>query len=129
MKIYTSYFANRKKLESQNIEVVAISRGKPRGWRGRSYDQLAPTWQMLKMSDDDYEREYQKILASNSQEDFITFLSKGLEKGCVGVALCCWEKDINDCHRKEVGEWLRSAGYEVEEFGIEVDKPVQERLL
>ena len=108
--IYTSYFGNMKELLRHNIEPVAISRGVPRGFTGRRILSLAPTWAMLKMSDAMYNREYEKILSENDREQIVKYL------GNKDVALLCWEKDINDCHRKRVGEWLREGGYEVQEF-------------
>lgn len=106
-----------RSLEKAGIEPIAISRGKPKGFAGRSYDRLAPTWAMLRMNDSDYDAAYEDILAKNDPEQFVHSLIAGMnEKHPKGVALLCWEKDINECHRKRVGEWLRTAGYEVEEF-------------
>lgn len=106
-----------RKLTKAGIEPVAISRGKPKGFAGRSYDRLAPTWAMLKMSDADYDAAYEQILAQNDPHQFVHSLIAGMNEKCPnGVALLCWEKDVNECHRKRLGEWLIEAGYEVEEF-------------
>lgn len=108
--IYTSYWSRAKTLEKNGIEPVAISRGKPKWFSGRSCDAIAPTWAMLKMSDEDYWAHYWKILERADPHDFVRWL------GDKDVALLCWEKDINDCHRKAVGEWLVAYGYECEEW-------------
>lgn len=126
--IYTSYWSNVRKLEKAGIEPVAISRGKPKGWRGRSFDYIAPTWKMLKMSDEDYDREYESILSELDQSSFVSDLMAGGEHD---VAMLCWEKNPADCHRTRVGEWLREAGFEVEEFDPRkkpVDKCEQDAL-
>jgi len=118
--IYTSYYANAKSLQKNGIEIVAISRGKPSWFTGRSLDCLAPTWNMLKMSEEEYDKEYDKILNRNNAKRIVDFL------GEKDVALCCWEKDVNDCHRKRVAEWLKAFGYDVKEF---CDSQIQLSLL
>ena len=116
--IYTSYYAKMKKLHEAGITPVAISRGVPRGFSGPRIKELAPTWAMLKMSDEDYEKNYEKLLQSVDRCAII----KALEE-FGDVALLCWEKDINQCHRKRVAEWLREGGCEVEEFLEEDEIP------
>ena len=115
--IYTSYFGKVKELQRKGIVPISISRSVPKFFSGQRILSLAPTWQMLKMSDADYDREYEKILASNDRDEIVrSFRGKD-------VALLCWEKDLNECHRKRVGEWLREGGYEVEEFGVKAKEP------
>lgn len=109
--IYTSYYGMLGKLKAEGIVPIAISVGKPKGWAGESIDSLAPTWAMLKMGPSDYERAYNAILDHNDPREIVQNHVMGRD-----VALLCWERDINDCHRKMVGEWLREAGYECEEF-------------
>ena len=119
MKVYTSYWGNLRRLREAKIEPVAISRGKPKNWFGRSYDKLAPTWNMLKMESDQYDRCYEEILKRNDQDAFMHWLESGMKEGCDGVAILCWEKNPDECHRSKVAKWLKDAGYECEEF----DKP------
>lgn len=116
MKVYTSYWGNLKRLKEENIEPVAISRGKPRNWFGRSYDDLAPSWNMLKMESDLYDKCYEQILKRNNQDDFMRWLESGMKEGCNGAAILCWEKNPDECHRSKVAKWLEDAGYECEEF-------------
>ena len=108
--IYTSYYGQLKNLVRDGIEPIAISRSQPKGFAGQKRLDLAPTWAMLKMNDDDYDAAYEKILGRIDVNRFIE------EYKGRNVALLCWEKDINDCHRKRVGEWLREADCEVEEY-------------
>ena len=119
--IYTSYFGMMKELVENGIEPIAISRGVPKNFTGRRILSLAPTWAMLRMSDEDYEKEYKKILQKNDIE-CIMKLFEGKD-----VALLCWEKDINQCHRKDVAEWIASYGYEVKEFVPPVKKVEEQK--
>ena len=119
--IYTSYFGRLRDLTRNGIQPVAISRSVPAGFAGRRIMELAPTWAMLKMSDEDYDRCYEKILERIDRDELVeSFEGKD-------VALLCWEKDINECHRKRVGEWLREGGYEVEEFRREKEKQAEQK--
>lgn len=111
--IYTSYWANVPELIVHGIEPVGISRSVPKGFMGRRIMSLAPTWNMLKMSDEDYDKAYKKILQNNDRSAIIEMF-RGKD-----VALLCWEKNNNDCHRKQVAEWLREGGCECEEFSAE----------
>ncbi|MBM4289954.1 MAG: hypothetical protein FJ135_17740, partial [Deltaproteobacteria bacterium] len=45
--IFTSNF----KIAGHLPQTVAISRGLPRGWRGRVYRPLAPSWALVKITD------------------------------------------------------------------------------
>jgi len=116
--LYTSYFGNSSKLRKEGIAIVSIARFNPKymtdlaGW----CLSVAPRAEMLRMSEEKYEREFLKIL---NDVDPGEIYHKVMEKaeGFDGVALCCYEKDINDCHRKTVGEWLTANGYACEEFG------------
>lgn len=130
MRIYTSYWSMVRSLAKAKVEPVSVSRGKPKGWAGRSFDCLAPTWQMLKMSDEDYDMAYADILANNNPHEFVRELQTGLREGCEAVALLCWEKDPKDCHRSMIARWLTANGYEVEEFDPKkpVDRPEQPAL-
>lgn len=55
----TSNFA----VSAKNPNAVAICRGKPKWYKGRTFDALAPTWEMLKMNEVDFESAYRARLA------------------------------------------------------------------
>ncbi len=92
---------------------VAISRGAPRGWPGKSYKPLAPSWNLVKIADpQEFIRLYRaqvldkldprKVLLDLGGDDFI---------------MLCWEAPGEFCHRVVVGAWLRKElGVVVEEF-------------
>ncbi len=92
--IWTSCF----RIAGREPNAVAISRGIPRGWRGRRYIDLAPTWAMLKMSSEDYLIEYEKILARLDPAKVAADLD--------GSIICCWEQPGVSCHRRFVASYL-----------------------
>lgn len=116
--IYTSYYSRAHALQEAGIVPISISRGKPKWFSGEAIDSLAPRWDMLKMPTAQYNAEYQKILKRNNPHEIVDRIVRGRD-----VALLCYEKDINDCHRKMVGEWLRENGYECEEWEPQRKEP------
>lgn len=109
MKIYTSYFANSRKLQEAGVMVIGIALNPPKWFRGITLKEAAPTPYILYQVKDDaeYERQYKRdILGKINPKTFvekIKMISQGKD-----VALCCFEKDWNDCHRKLLAEWLNS---------------------
>ncbi len=109
--IYTSYYGRLRKLVEEGITPISVSRGKPGYFEGESIDSLAPTWQMLRMGKEDYNREYARILERND--------AKHIAEEVIGprdVALLCYERDPMDCHRRFIAAWLRDNGYPCEEW-------------
>jgi hypothetical protein len=93
---------------------VAISRGVPRGWKGRRELRLAPSWEMLKMSPQDYDRNYDALL---SRLDARKLFEEIGDK----TVLLCWEKPGFRCHRRRVAEWFeKELGIAVPELGDNV---------
>jgi len=125
MEIYTSYFGNVKKLRAAGVKMISISRFNPRYVTvDADMKDFAPTAEMLKMSTADYDREYQKILESLDKVKVKDYFSKILPgAGIKAVALCCYEKNIDECHWKKVMEYLNDLGYSVTEFGSAEKKP------
>jgi hypothetical protein len=95
--IWTSCF----KIAGREPNAVAISRGIPRGWRGRRYIDLAPTWAMLKMSSEDYLIEYNRILARLDPVKVADELD--------GSILLCFEQPGLRCHRRYFAAFLESS--------------------
>lgn len=130
MKIYTSYFGNKRKLEANGIVPVGICLYRPRYFNGVNFSCVAPTRELFNMSeapDEVYVPKFKKdVLSKVSPGDFVQQLES--VSGGKDVALCCYEKDNSQCHRKIVGEWLQEQlGIEVEEFGAE-KKETEEEL-
>jgi uncharacterized protein YeaO (DUF488 family) len=108
----TSCFAKRRAASDPNA--VAISRGVPRWFKGRVYDPLRPSWDLVRAAkegtstNEEYERRYR------------TEVLDGLDPAVVrrelgdDAILLCWEKPGAACHRRIVARWLE------EKLGIEV---------
>lgn len=106
--IYTSNFFNAWSHPGR----MAISNGKPKGWEGPHYEALYPTWQMIKMPN---------FTAEKFTQQYTDQILKRLDphkvaKELDGKVLLCWEAPYNFCHRQIVANWLKDAGYEVEEL-------------
>ena len=120
--LYTSYFAAVRRLPA-NVVPVSISLWPPKGWAGARYTALAPTKDILTSFKangdwDAYVRRYKdEVLARLDPHAVVAQLTR--LSGGRPVALCCFEnisKPGAVCHRTLVAEWLRGAGYEVEEY-------------
>jgi hypothetical protein len=108
--IFTSNFKTAGHLP----QAVAICRGLPRGWQGRAYKPLAPSWKLVK--------------AGLSREAFIkAYRAEVLDKldarqvlhdlGGDDFVMLCWEPPGEFCHRRVVAAWLqKELKLVVEEF-------------
>lgn len=120
MRIYTSYFGNSKKLQQAGIKVIGISLYPPRWFNGISLKQVAPTKSILfanGQTQEGYTRRYRSEVLS--QQDMQQFL-KTVEQASGGqdVALCCYEKPEDFCHRHILADWIREKlGIEISEYG------------
>ena len=112
--IYTSYFANIKKIPN-NIEKISISRFPP-SWADIDGElkELAPSADLLNRykngvtDEEEYRTEF--LAQLNTLNPFET--ANKLD----GKALLCYEKIGDFCHRHLVAEWLKSFGFKVEEL-------------
>ena len=120
MKIYTSYFANSKKLHNENIVVIGIALYPPKWYVGPSLKMVSPSYDILHNSKDhdDYERRFfSEILEKRDPKVFLSNIER-LAKG-KDVALCCYEKPEDFCHRHLVAKWMNEKlGLQIEEFGV-----------
>ena len=120
MRIYTSYFGNSKKLQQAGIKVIGISLYPPRWFNGISLKQVAPTKSILfanGQTQEEYTRRYRSEVLS--RQDMQLFL-KTVEQASGGqdVALCCYEKPEDFCHRHILADWIKEKiGVEISEFG------------
>jgi hypothetical protein len=109
----TGYFAKHGNIPG----AISISISSPKFFHGSQYRFLAPRWEMLKMSRDDYDRHYILILRSLSPKKVYDDLVK-LGKNAEPVLLC-WEKPNTWCHRRLVAEWLEMfLKVEISEYGF-----------
>lgn len=99
------------KLAGTDPNAVAISRGVPKGFKGRRYMPLAPaTWALVKETDEAIFREtFMRQLAKLDAKAILKALGED-------AILLCWEAPGVFCHRRVVAEWLeRELGTSVPE--------------
>ena len=119
MKIYTSYFGNSKKLQQAGIKVIGIALYPPRWFNGISLKQVSPTKSILFAKDqtqEEYIRRYKsEVLAQQDIRQFLRTVEHA--SGGQDVALCCYEKPGDFCHRHILAEWIKGkTGVEIEEY-------------
>ena len=118
--LYTSYFANINQLPS-DVAIVAITRIPPKNYKGILYQKVAPTRDLLdrwkKEQDEDFYINYynKKVLSRLSPLEVIQDL-KALTNNAENIALVCYEKPNDFCHRHLLSDWLVNAGFPCEEF-------------
>lgn len=124
--IYTTYFANLKKLP-KDIIPISICGKAPDWYDGLQYKKLSPKYNFFmewkKNHDNDFYIEHynKEVLDTLNTNDIIKELLcmvhnfKGLNYFPM-IALVCYEKPSDFCHRHLVSEWLNSNGIDCEEY-------------
>ena len=132
--IYTSYFANLRKLPN-NVIPVAICAKVPDWYTGARYTDLAPRYDLLMKwkvdhNNDDYTNCFRattleplnlqwtldKLQMMIPEEVKMQMDSPVWRNHNWHIALICYEKSEDFCHRHLVAEWFRQNGYECEEW-------------
>lgn len=121
--IYTSYFAKLKSLPD-NIIPISICARAPDWYKGLQYKKLTPKYEFFmewkKNHDNDYYIEHfqlevlNRLTACEVMEDL--FALKRLNDKGKDIALICYEKPSDFCHRHLVSEWLNQNGFKCEEW-------------
>jgi len=134
--IYTSYFAKLKELEKNGIVPISICAKAPDWYKGLQYKKLAPKYwffmEWKKTHDNEYYikhykaevleylnviktlTELQMLLPYEIKERMQDEFYNSAEHH---VALLCYEKPSDFCHRHLVSEWLNENGYKCKEWG------------
>src|SRR5262249_39754562 len=97
--MFTSCFRNWKAVKASGLEPVAISRGLPAWFKGRQFEPLCPSRDMLQLADEEFDREYDRMLAQLDPRQVFEALGDR-------TVLLCWEKPNQPCHRRNAAEWL-----------------------
>lgn len=119
--IYTTYFAKLRSLPD-DITPISICAWPPSFYKGLQYKLLAPPAELLRDfketgNTEEYIRRYNAaVLAKLDPAETVTRL-QNLTGKPGDVALICYEKSGDFCHRNLVAAWLRSAGIPCEEWG------------
>ena len=136
--IYTSYFAKLKSLPS-NVIPISICGKAPVWYTGIQYRKLAPKYDFFmkwkETHDNDYYIEHfqKEVLDSLEiirvlhelhcllpEEVKIQIQSSVWSNTDWHIALICYEKPSDFCHRHLVADWLNKHGIKVEEFGSDL---------
>jgi hypothetical protein len=95
----TCCFSRLALVRAASLEPVAISRGVPAWYAGRRCLALAPARSMLKAPEAEFDRYYDELLRALGPAQIAAELGEN-------VALLCWERPGEPCHRRSVAEWL-----------------------
>ena len=131
--IYTSYFAKLKSLP-KNIIPISIC-GKAPGWyQGLQYKKLAPKYDFFMKWKENHDNDYyikcfnEQVLNKLNAEQVVKELDNlllnetlaidysGDLKEVPRIALICYEKPSDFCHRHLVANWLRERGFDIKEY-------------
>jgi hypothetical protein len=109
VEIYTTSFRMFQKERMPGIIPISIARSAPNTFYGQSYNQLFPTYDLLK----DYKNEKinQKIYIQRYYNDVLNKLDieeviRWFECFELPLVLLCYETYPDFCHRYIVAEWL-----------------------
>lgn len=122
--IYTSYFAKLRSLP-ENIVPVSICGKTPDWYTGLQYKKLAPKYDFFMEWKQNHDNDYyikcfqEQVLNKLNATDVILDLSRlceGFNVGEDNIALICYEKPTDFCHRHLVADWLNRNGVRCEEW-------------
>ena len=123
--IYTSYFANLKKIPD-TITPIAICGKVPQFYNGLTYKKLAPKYSFFVVwkqthDNDYYIQQFQNLVLDNLNADDVVKELESLS-GTKDFVLVCYEKPTDFCHRHLVAKWLRESGYDCDEWNNRFSK-------
>lgn len=119
MRIYTTYFAKLKSLP-EGVIPISICGKAPSWYIGAQYKKLAPKYEFFREWQKTHDNNYyikcfkEQVTSLLIQNIVVSELSK-ISSGC-DIALVCYEKPTDFCHRHLVAEWLNEYGYDVQEL-------------
>lgn len=125
--IYTTYFAKLKSLP-KDIIPISICGKAPAGYKGLEFKKLAPKYDFFKKWKETGDNAFYienflaQVLAKQNPDETVKELYalaySATESGQVvkDIALVCYEKPTDFCHRHLVSTWLFNAGWACEEY-------------
>ena len=127
--IYTTYFAKLRSLP-KDITPIAICAKAPPGYTGLSYRALAPHYSFYNKYKNDCNESCftlcynDQILRNLNSTRVVADLYYQAGKSYLDgdIALVCYEKSTDFCHRHLVAAWLRDNGFQCEEFDFTKEK-------
>lgn len=132
MNIYTSYFAKGKTLKANKVMMIGITLYPPTNIKCPNMPSLAPTHSILYdkyKTDERYTHRYLSEVLSKLDPEKVLSDIRTISHG-QDVALCCYEKPEDFCHRHILAKWLTdNTGVTIEEYGVSKNKPAVEQSL
>ena len=117
--IYTTYFAKLRSLP-EHIVPISIAGKAPVWYKGFECKQLAPKYgffqEWKKTGDNDYYVEHYLREVLDDFDPHIVASELHVRANSGFIALVCYEKPGDFCHRHLVAEWLNEAGIRCEEW-------------
>lgn len=119
--IYTSYFANIKKLP-KNIIPISICGKAPDGYTGLQYKKLAPKYEFFIKWKDTHDNDYyikcfnEQVLSHLDPQTVADELLSHTSETQKDVCLICYEQPEAFCHRHLVADWFNKNGIECKEW-------------
>ena len=131
--IYTSYFAKLKSFPD-NIIPISICGKAPDWYKGLQYKKLAPKYDFFMKWKENHDNDYyikcfnEQVLDKLNAEQIVKELYKLIsnivlnpklfsDKSLIpDIALICYEKPSDFCHRHLVADWLNKNGIECKEW-------------
>lgn len=122
--IYTSYFAQLRNLP-KNIIPISICGKAPEWYNGLQYKKLAPKYDFFMKwkethDNNDYIKHFNKEVLNDLEASMVVAELKHLcgksMYSDIDIALICYEKPTEFCHRHLVAKWLRAGGFECKEW-------------
>lgn len=119
MRIYTSYFAMLRYLP-ENIIPISICSKAPAWYTGLQYKKLAPKYDFFMKWKETHDNDYyikcfnDQVLNKITVDEILNDI-KNLA-GNADIALICYEKPNDFCHRHLVADWLNKNNILCEEW-------------
>lgn len=124
--IFTSYFAQLRNLP-RNIVPISICGKAPDWYTGIQYKKLAPKWDFFQKWKENHDNNFYiksfkaEVLAPLTVQQVVEELQARLPEDAKDsdIALICYEKPGDFCHRHLVADWLCENGVECREWEAE----------
>lgn len=131
--IYTSYFAKLKSLP-ENVIPISICGKAPDWYKGLQYKKLAPKYDFFMKWKETHDNEYyikcfneqvlDRLSAEQVDKELYSLISNFAlnpklfsDRSLIpDIALICYEKPSDFCHRHLVADWLNKNGFQCEEY-------------
>lgn len=117
--IYTSYFAKLRSLP-KDIIPISICAKPPYWYNGLQYKKLAPKYDFFMKWKENHDNDYyikcfnEQVLSNLNPTEVYQELCDLAKSG--NIALICYEKPSDFCHRHLVADWLNENGVECKEY-------------